>query len=108
MCCIGDGGWTQSSIGAETRGQRGVKGYQTWITSSLTHPLSPDASDVMQSWSVQMSVRGDFGLLLQNCLKMICVGALGLSVKSCLAGDDGERAFVTAQRGAASHHSTQG
>lgn len=39
---------------------------------------------------------------------MISAGVLGLSVKSCLAGDDGERVFVTAQRGAVSHHSTQG
>lgn len=33
---------------------------------------------------------------------------LGLSVQSLLASDDGERAFVTAQRGSVSHHSTPG
>lgn len=40
-------------------------------------------------------------------MKMSCVGALGLSVKSRLAGDDGRELFVTAQRGAASHHSAR-
>lgn len=75
-------------------GKHCVKEDQTWITSCSAHPQSPIALDVMQSYLLEMWVRGDFGIFLQDSIRM----------KSHLAGDDGDIAFVTAYRGAASHH----
>lgn len=79
------------------RGQNSVKGDQTWKPFSLTHP-SPDAPHESQSRVIPYPRYG---------MKMICVELLGLSVGSCLADDDGEKVFVTAQRRAVSHHRTQ-
>lgn len=99
------GGCTRSSIDKGTaRCERGsnlhnlqfdtsAESWCSWCNATLAIP------DVM--W-------GDFGLCLRKWTWIICVGALGLSVKSCLAVDDREKAFVTAQTEAVPHHSTQG
>lgn len=99
VCCIREG-----SIWAESRGKHSGKEEQTWITSCLTHLRRPNALDVMQSYSFQMWVSGVLTSSWEDWIRIIAAEVLGLSVKSRLAGVEENRAFVTAHRGAASHH----